>query len=281
MEFAVEGLPYYNRISHFGLLTYTFANAIEFIVAIIALMNGEIRVVQASIKGRQIEQKFNSTASLMSSSLMTLACITLLLPTALYSLINGTFNLSSEDITISVDDKMLHISYGMSIALLVVYALYLWFQLKTHKSLVTREIKYEDLVTREVKYEDLVTPEFLVRSIKGIVKSLDISETFIGLILIPMLGNFAEVFKNHIHSTSIAMKDNMNLAIGITIGGSAQVALFIIPILVIFGWIIGQPMSLLFLPFEAICLLIAVLLKNQLIQTDVQIGLKNDIQGVL
>ncbi|CAG8486727.1 5218_t:CDS:2 [Cetraspora pellucida] len=345
LEIAAKGLPYYHKFHHSGLLIYTFANVIEFIVAIIALMKGEIRIVQASMlgiifynilfvlgscflfggvttfiksEGRQIEQKFSPTASQMSSSLMTLACITLILPTALYSLINRTFHFSHETNTINVDDKILHISYGMSLALLAVYALYLCFQLKTHKSLFAnvedsehenkgkREAKSEDLESGEQGHENTVnreqghenkesgeqideteeekeihigpkmsfillistmvmiyfSAEFLVGSIEGIVKSLEISETFIGLILIPILGNFAE----HIHSTTIAMKDNMTLAIGITVGCSTQVALFITPILVILGWIIGQPMSLLFSPFEAICLFIAVLLKNQLIQ---------------
>ncbi|CAG8757367.1 12026_t:CDS:2, partial [Racocetra fulgida] len=97
--------------------------------------------------------------------------------------------------------------------------------LTTHKGLAVNEDSEQEgkgatasiillIITMVIVY---FSAEFLVGSIEGIVKALDISETFIGLILIPILGNFAE----HIHSTSIAMKDNMNLAIGITVGCSA------------------------------------------------------------
>ncbi|CAG8854785.1 10450_t:CDS:2, partial [Gigaspora margarita] len=99
-------------------------------------------------------------------------------------------------------------------------------------------------------------------SIEGVVTSHGLSKTFIGLVLLPIIGNAAE----HATSVKIAMKDRMDFAISVAVGSSTQIALFVTPLLVILGWIIGQPMSLFFLPFETVCLFIAVLLSNYLVQ---------------
>ncbi|KAF0400028.1 calcium/proton exchanger [Gigaspora margarita] len=358
-----------------GLLNATFGNAVELIIAIVALANGQIRVVQASMLGsvlsnillvlgscflaggiavlrdtdengipKNLEQTFSSTAAQASSSLMTLSCITLILPAAFALAVNSTTNGNNTNVDPST--KILDISYGTSIVLLIVYILYLVFQLKTHKTLFNekegdkkdvddnqsnkqntnqsddeqrgdseqrpddirsdqnlldrrenREREGEHNIERGVKIKDdiddepdepeqhinvmialillIVTTvitafsaEFLVDSIEGIVKTLGISETFVGLILLPIVGNAAE----HVTSITVAIKDKMNLAIGVAVGSSTQIALFITPLLVILGWILNKPMSLYFMPFETVCLFIAVLLTNYLVQMEDQIG---------
>ncbi|CAG8487113.1 17421_t:CDS:2 [Dentiscutata heterogama] len=334
---------------HFGetvasLLYISFYNVVELIVTIIALVNGQIRVVQAAVLGsifshlllvlgscffvggieylikeNKLEQEFDSTAAQMSSSVMTLACISLVIPAAFSLLINGNLSNVSSD---TVDKRILYMSYGTSIVLLIIYGLYLWFKLKTHKRLfeqVEHEIEeieseeigeqiYENNIEQNFENEEnreqsleneengiqtsgerknesikkkpisiiaslslliIMTTiigflaDFLIKSIEGIVESHEISRTFIGLILLPMVGHGAKF----VASLKTARENKMNAAIIISVGSSTQTALFITPLLVILGWIINQPMSLAFLPFETICLFIAVILKNYLVQT--------------
>lgn len=338
---------------HFGetlgsLLYISFYNLVELIVTIIALVDGQIRVVQAAILGSifshlllvlgmcflvagiefylkddLLEQEFSSTAAQMSSSVMTLACISLVIPAAFSLLINGNNNVTTTS-NISVDYRILYISYGTSMVLLIIYALYLCFKLKTHKSMLDeydiaiKEVKEETNEPMSVNDQTIdnnenreqhmdeengvpmdkkqkidhpisiiaaltlliimtviigFSAEFLVKSIEGIVESHQISKTFIGIILFPIVGHGAKYFA----SLRTARKNEMNAVIIISVGSATQTALFITPILVLLGWIINQPMSLAFLPFETICLFIAVILKNYLVQD----GKSNWLEGAL
>lgn len=99
------------------------------------------------------------------------------------------------------------------------------------------------------------------------------SRTFIGLILLPIVGNAAE----HVTAVSVAMKNKMDLAIGVAIGSSMQIALFVTPLMVIIGWIIGEPMTLFFNTFETCVLFVTVLIVNYLIQD----GESNWLEGVM
>jgi len=118
-----------------------------------------------------------------------------------------------------------------------------------------------------------VCAEYLVGSIDEIVASSGISKTFIGLILIPIVGNAAE----HVTAVVVAMKNKMDLAIGVAIGSSMQIALLVTPFLVILGWIIGQPMSLYFQTFETVVFFVSVLITNYLIQD----GKSNYLEGAM
>jgi Ca2+:H+ antiporter len=115
--------------------------------------------------------------------------------------------------------------------------------------------------------------DYLVSSIDSIVEETGMSKTFIGLILLPIVGNAAE----HVTAVMVAMKDKMNLAIGVAIGSSMQIALFLTPFLVVLGWIIGQPMSLYFDTFETAVLFVAVFVTNYLIQD----GESNWLEGAM
>ncbi|CAG8654657.1 5971_t:CDS:2, partial [Dentiscutata heterogama] len=274
-----------------ALLNVTFGNAVELIISIIALSKRQIRIVQASVLGsifsnillvlgscflaggitilkeERLEQEFSSTAAQASSSVMTLACIALVVPAAFILAIDGNSNSTiGNSAPNAIDSRILHLSYGTSIVLFIIYILYLYFQLKTHKDLFNNEENEEPQISKNMALFLLIivtviigfSAEFLVSSIEGV----DLSKTFIGLILLPIIGNAAE----HATSVTVAMKNKMDFAICVTVGSSTQIALFVIPLLVILGWIIGQPMSLNFEVFETVCLLISVLLSNYLVQ---------------
>lgn len=243
----------------------------------IALTKGEIRIVQASMLGSILsnillvlgmcfvgggfyykEQEFNMTVAQTMSSLMAVATSSLLLPAAFNLAVPSSKNL---------DKEILILSRGTSVILLVIYFLYLFFQLKTHKSFFESESDDEEdepqispyiaggllvVVTVTVAF----CADFLVGSIDDIVASTGISKTFVGLILIPIgklnticrttkmlsVGNAAE----HVTAVICSTKNKMDLAIGVSLGSSLQIALFMTPFLVILGWIIGQPMTLYF-----------------------------------
>ncbi|RIA93034.1 Sodium/calcium exchanger protein [Glomus cerebriforme] len=295
LEFATEDIS--NRVGQTigGLLNATFGNAVELIVSIVALMDGQIRVVQASMLGSIISnlllvlgmcfvaggfyhktQKFNQTAAQTSSSLMALACIGLIIPAA--------FNFAVDTTKNDRKDELLNYSRGSAIVLLIIYCLYLLFQLKTHEYLY-REGSQEDdeepqlslfvslsllgIVTVIVAF----SAEYLVGSIEGIVESSGLSRTFVGLILLPIVGNAAE----HVTAVTAAIKNKMDLAINVAAGSSMQIALFITPFLVILGWIIGSEMSLYFQMFETVVFFISVLITNYLIQD----GESNWLEGAM
>lgn len=118
-----------------------------------------------------------------------------------------------------------------------------------------------------------VCAEYLVDSIDSIVASSGISKTFIGLILLPIVGNAAE----HVTAVVVAWKDKMDLAVGVAIGSSMQIALFVTPFLVILGWIIGEDMTLHFQGFETVVFFLSVLVVNYLISD----GKSNYLEGCM
>lgn len=112
-----------------------------------------------------------------------------------------------------------------------------------------------------------------VYRIEGVVEHWGINQTFVGIILLPIVGNAAE----HASSVTFALKDKMNLCIGIAVSSSLQIGLLVSPVLVLTGWAIGQPMTLFFEDFETVILFASVLIVNYLIQD----GRSNWLEGVL
>jgi Ca2+:H+ antiporter len=165
--------------------------------------------------------------------------------------------------------QILQLSRGTAIVLLIIYMFYLLFQLKTHLHLFDEAAD----ATHDGHEEPAIGPwtaslslviitvgiavcsEYLVNSIDDVVASSKISKTFIGLILLPIVGNAGITFivryscvAEHVTAVFVAYKNKMDLAIGVAVGSSMQIALFVTPFLVILGWIIGQPMNLSILP---------------------------------
>ncbi|KAI0996150.1 Vacuolar calcium ion transporter [Podosphaera aphanis] len=310
LSFATEEISIKLGETLGGLLNATFGNAIELIVSVVALKNGELRIVQSSMLGSilsnmllvlgccflaggihnstsgtaaGIQQNFNSTVASTMSSLMTLAAATMIIPATLYVALAQSSEDSEETIQL--------LSHGTAIILLLLYLLYLVFQLRTHASIFDAETESaaepeEDeaeephmgawaaaIVLLIVTIAVSICAEYLVDSIDSIVESMHISKTFIGLILIPIVGNAAE----HATAVVVALKDKMDLAMGVAIGSSLQIALLVTPSLVILGWIIGQPLSLHFETFETMVFFLSVLVVTYVIQD----GKSNYLEGAM
>lgn len=224
------------------------------------------------------EQEFNRTMASTMSSLMAVSSASLIIPATLYAALKSS--------AASSEDNILVLSHATAIILLILYVLYLVFQLRTHAHLFDGENgSHEDGSNEHGRNEEVpeeehilgpwaagvalvvvtvmvaICAEYLVNSIDSIVQSAHISKTFIGLILLPIVGNAAE----HVTAVVVAWKNKMDLAIGVAIGSSMQIALLVTPFLVILGWIINQPMTLKFESFETVVFFLSVLITNYLI----------------
>jgi Ca2+:H+ antiporter len=170
----------------------------------------------------------------------------------------------------ALQSTIVNLSRGTAILLLLLYVLYLWFQLRTHHNLFgaeTTEAEQQNsdqvatpTVTGDEEEEQHMSPwaagavligttilvaicaDYLVNSIDALVDRAGLSRNFIGLILIPIVGNAAE----HVTAVVVAIKNKMDLAMGVAIGSSIQIALFVTPFLVVLGWIMNRPMTLQF-----------------------------------
>lgn len=214
------------------------------------------------------------------SSLMIVSSASLIIPSAL----DSTFPPSeSSDPNVNV----LVLSYIASIILLIFYVIYLYFQLNSHAHLF-KEDDSNATETGDIYRLDpwaasfvliiatigvTVCSDHLVDSIDGIVEASHMSRAFIGLIIVPIVGNAGE----YATTVAAAMAGKLDLAISIVVGSTLQIALFVTPFLVILGWIIGQPMALLFHPFETTVFFLAVVVVNCLIRD----GRTNYFEGAL
>ncbi|KAH9950297.1 calcium/proton exchanger [Amylocystis lapponica] len=305
-----------------GLLSASFGNAVEIIVGVAALLQGEMRIVQTSMLGsilsnlllvlgcsffagglKYSESNFQVTAAQASSSLMTLSCITLVIPAAYHSaqihekrntnitklamdsvhsaFVNGTIT----DLDGDSERGLLIISRGTAILLLFVYVAYLIFQLKTHALLFqSQEEEIEEdppkmnvpAAASALLLATLTTSfcaDYLVASIEETANRYNIPKAFIGLILLPIVANAAE----HFTSVWMALKNKMELTIGICVGSSIQISAFVIPLLVIVGWMTGHDLTLFFADFETIVLFVSVLLVQFLVQD----GKSNYMEGLM
>ena len=232
------------------------------------------------------------------SSLMAVASACLIIPATLYAVMQSPSNEKGKD-------KILVLSHGTAIVMLILYVMYLVFQLRTHSNLFVDKKHSNETgeeaaggaespeATEDTEEESgqvlspwaagvalvvvtllvAVCAEYLVGSIDAIVETAHISKTFIGLILLPIVGNAAE----HVTAVVVAWKNKMNLAIGVAIGSSMQIALLVTPSLVILGWIIGRDMTLHFETFETVVFFLSVLVVNYLIQD----GKSNYLEGAM
>ncbi|MDE5079494.1 MAG: calcium/proton exchanger [Trichodesmium sp. St2_bin6] len=288
-----------------GLLNATFGNATELIIGIIALNAGLVRVVKASITGSIIgnlllvmglsmflgglrfkEQKFQSVVARLNASAMNLAVIAILVPTA----VNGTSNGISSN-------TMQNLSVAVGIVLITVYILTLLFSMKTHSylyevGLVGSESQDLDsdseseenaehkpnlllwilvllIATLTVAFES----ELLVDSLEEATSALGLTALFTGVIVVPIIGNAAE----HATAVTVAMKNKMDLSVSVAVGSSLQIALFVAPVLILTGSLLGQPMDLNFNPFELVAVVVAVLIANS-VSSD---GRSDWLEGVL
>lgn len=231
------------------------------------------------------QQKFNDVVASTMSSLMVVSTASLIIPATLYAVMKGT--------TANQDQNILILSHGTAVILLLLYVLYLFFQLKTHSKFFDAEGEAQQEGDEEVgkvlsplaagvalvliTVLVAVCAEYLVDSIDSIVQTAHISKTFIGLVLLPIVGNAAE----HVTAVVVALKDKMDLAIGVAIGSSMQIALLVTPFLVILGWIMDKPMTLHFETFETVVFFLSVLITSYVIAVRFPASLEQVIQWKL
>ncbi len=259
-----------------GLLNATFGNAAELIIGIAALRAGLVDLVKASITGsilgnlllilglslmaggsRRSMLRFNRTNAGMSSAMLTLAVAGLVFPT----LFHASHPAAAEVVE-------LHFSEIVAVVLIVTYLLSLWFVLRTHRPLFGGgRMEHHELsgtwsAPRAIGLLLLATvgvvllSEILVEAVRPVSEGFGVSEAFLGLILIPIIGNAAE------HGTAItaARRGHTDLAFQIALGSSTQIALLVAPILVFVGAALGVTgMQLVFPSFEVVALALAVI----------------------
>lgn len=272
-----------------GLLNVTFGNAPEIIIALFALNAGLHEVVKASLVGSILgnillvmgaamfvgglprdRQFFDRTAAAAQSSMLLLAAAALVMP-AVFELIEGQGLPSPGAERVNYDSTVEHLSLAVAIVLILVYVAGLFFSLKTHRSLFNpvdaEEAESEDTwsVRRSIGLLALagvavgVMSEILVGSISEAAEGIGLSEFFVGVIVVAIVGNAAE----HWVAVLMAAKNKMDLAVNIAVGSSAQIALFAAPVLVICSFFIGpHPMALVFNGFELAAIVLAIIIAN-------------------
>lgn len=259
-----------------GLLNATFGNAAELIIAIVALQAGLVGLVKASITGsilgnlllimglcfvaggtRQATLRFNRVSAAASAGMLAIAVVGLVFP-ALFHHIHPEAGALQE----------LRVSEAVAVVLATTYLFSLVFSLKTHRSLFSGEphpLQGEiwgplkaGIVLALATAGVVVQSEILVHATQQVTATMGFSETFLGLIIVPIIGNAAE----HGTAVIVARKGQMDLAIQIALGSSTQVALLVAPVLVLVGLIIGQQMDLIFSTFEIAAVGLAVLVST-------------------
>ncbi len=269
-----------------GLLNVTFGNAPELIIALFALNAGLHEVVKASLIGSVIgnvllvmgasmffgglgreRQYFNRVSAVAQSSMLLLAVAAMAMP-AIFELVEGKGLPMPGAERVSYGSTVEHLSLAVAIVLILSYGAGLIFSLRTHRDLFnppSDEAEHGEpwSVRRSVSMLALagvavgVMSEILVGSISEAASSIGLTEFFVGAIVVAIVGNAAE----HWVAVLVARKDKMDLAVNISIGSSAQIALFVAPVLVVCSFFLGPgPMPLVFNGFELGGIFLAVLI---------------------
>lgn len=289
---ATEEISIYTGPRVGGFINATFGNATELIISFFALKAGLFDVVKASIAGSVLgnvllvlgvsmlaggckykTQYFNKHAINVSSSQLMFSVIGLCIPAIfMYTISPDVQNTSKYEI----------ISICIAVIMLLIYIAGLFFSFYTHKNLYTSEQEGDLLAKWSLKKAIIILvsttvliaieSEFLVGSVEPMTESFGISKIFVGIILIPIIGNAAE------HSTVIlmAMKNKMDVAVEIAIGSSLQIILFVTPVL-IFLSLLFKPMSIVFTTFELVALALAAFITNKIAED----GESNWLEGLL
>jgi Ca2+:H+ antiporter len=268
-----------------GLLNVTFGNAPELIIALFALEAGLHEVVKASIIGSVIgnillvmgaamfvgglgrdRQRFSRTAATAQSSMLLLAIVALVMP-AIFELVEGQGLPDPGSELVAFDSTVEQLSLAVAVVLMASYVAGLLFSLRTHRDLFNPPADEEHgepwSMRRSVGALALAgiavgaMSEILVSSISEAAGSIGLTEFFVGAIVVAIVGNAAE----HWVAVLVARKDKMDLAVNISIGSSAQIALFVAPVLVLASFVLGPgPMPLVFNGFELGAVFFAVLI---------------------
>ncbi len=291
MGFATKQISLQTNPTIGGIVSATFGNIIELIIAVLALRQGLLDVVKGSIVGSIIgnillmiglailigglkyrNQKFNKEAIGVSSTMLIIIVVALVLPTAY-----NYFNPNDTDIIL--------INNLVAGVMVLTYFSGLIFSLKTHKHLfdasdeikATKEkprinLKYAALILLITTIVSTFVAEILVGAIKESAIVLGITEMFIGIVIIAIITNIAE----QTNAITFALENNLDLSLEIALSSAIQIALFVIPILIILSNLFNWGFLLIFSGFEMISLVLAVIIVNHL-ATD---GKCNWLEGI-
>jgi Ca2+:H+ antiporter len=274
---STEALAYHTGPRVGGLLNATLGNAAELIICVVAIREGLLELVKASITGsilgnllfvlgmsmllggiRHREQAFDRQRAGADSILLMLAVTALAIPSLFSQASTGIHNPTAVEA----------LSLGVAGLMLLLYVLGLVYSFRTRKSPLSRPSADPAVHAKgwglSTAFAILVPTtigvvwmsEILVGQVEPVVASLGVSEFFLGVILVPIIGNIAE----HLVAVSVALKNKMSLSVEIAIGSSLQVALFVVPFLVFVSLAMGNPLSLVFNSFELVALIGGVLI---------------------
>ncbi len=278
-----------------GFLNATFGNATEVILSFVALTNGYTELVKASIVGSVASnlllvlglsifaggikfknQHFSKKGIDFSVTLLVLSMICILLPTVF---------LNSTDIEI-VSTPFLALSEVVAVTMLLVYIAGLYFSFYTHQDIFGTEhdevaeaagpsvsLKRSIAVLAGSTVLVAMLSEVLVKSVETVSHSMGLSEFFIGLIIIPIIGNAAE----HSSAVLMAVKNKLDVSIEIAVGSSIQIILLVFPVMILAGWATGHPMSIIFNRYELIALAASVIVVSKVVSD----GESNWFEGLL
>ncbi|MBC8074656.1 MAG: calcium/proton exchanger [Chloroflexales bacterium] len=290
---ATEELAIHTGPQVGGLLNATLGNAAELIITIVALREGKYELVKASLTGsilgnlllilgaslllgglRHGIQRFDRGIASTNSTMMTLAVIGLLVPTLFETLRQiqaGRLDVFHTQVQDSALDTF---SLYVAGILIVLYVLSLVFSFQRPAQKLTGQAGVDDKAEEEEHHTPrwgvpfsigvlvastlgvVFLSEFLVGAVEPVVASLGVSELFLGVIIIPIVGNVAE----HIVGVQVAIKNKMDLSLAISLGSSLQIALFVAPLLVFISLLFGNELTLFFSLFEVALLTLAVIL---------------------
>ncbi|XWS51673.1 hypothetical protein CRYUN_Cryun11dG0003500 [Craigia yunnanensis] len=298
LGYTTEQLAFYSGPTVGGLLNATFGNATELIISIYALRTGKIRVVQLSLLGSLLsnllfvlgcafffggivrkEQVFNKATAVVNSGLLMMAVMGVLFPAFLHS--------THTEVHLGISE--LALSRFSSCVLLPAYVAYIIFQLKNLKDLEGSQngensdddeeeapeiSKWESVIWLAIMAAVIsILSEYLVDAIEGTSLAWGVPVAFISVILLPIGGNTAAVTT----SVMFAMKNNLDVSLGVAIGSSIQISMFLIPFCVVIGWMTGRPVDLNFQLFETATLFMTVLFVAFLLQE----GTANFFKGLM
>ncbi|MGQ9598122.1 MAG: calcium/proton exchanger [Anaerolineae bacterium] len=287
-----------------GLLNATLGNAAELIITIMAIREGVqnpainqqmLELVRASLTGSVIGnillvlglsilagglrhgvQKFDRSHAGLNSTMLTLAIAALVIP--------SIFGHSIEMVSHSAVE---YLSLGVAGVMIGLYVLTLAYQLRRpgahapeegghvagHEELAPWSPLKAGIILLIATIAIVVMSELLVGSIEHVVLEVGISEFFLGIIIVPLIGNIAE----HLVAVQVAVKNKMELCLAVSVGSSLQIALFVAPLLVFISLAMGNPLTLVFNLFELIALMVAVLIAG-LVSLD---GESNWLEGAM
>jgi Ca2+:H+ antiporter len=271
-----------------GLLNVTFGNAPELIIALFALNEGLQEVVKASLVGSILgnillvlggamlvgglgrdRQRFDRTAAQVQSAMLLLAAAALIMP-AIFELVEGKGLPGVTATRVEYGSTVETLSLLVACVLIATYVIGLVFSLRTHRAIFNPHYEEEEQTMGWSVRRSIIMlavagaavglmSEVLVGSITEASESIGVSEFFVGVIVVAIVGNAAE----HWVAILVAFKNKMDLAVNIAVGSSAQIALFVAPMLVLASFVLGpSPMPLVFNGFELGAVLIAVLIAN-------------------